>query len=461
MYPGEEKRKRYLFKGINHVNIARRGDGTVRKITAVLIGLVLIMVCVMSGCTENKPTTTEEIDTDSDGYRDAVDAFPSDSTEWVDSDGDGVGDNSDAFPQDANETRDTDGDGIGDNNDAFPTDPTESVDSDGDGVGDNADYYPDDPTRWERPSSDDFQKQAEPFLLKLDLEDSGLHSYANTILTGCDASSMECFVNALYRDVLMNYTCLATTLDAETLQTPQETIEKKEGTCEDLSILLCSLLSNMGLTSYLVFTDTHVYAMVSDVNADDLWHVAEQSLIGQVEDIFGEPIMQSYYQTYELPPTGVLYAGGEEGKTFAGVIDSMTIDYNIQSDSQLTLFVVPTWTEYSEFQNGDFANFTPSDQWNFTSTTGTIPEMSTFGGIMLYNPSVQTATVTVDLIFSFQASFYRTYNKDALTLYTVWGKDAVLLDPTLGDFGFPGYDATVVGVKKAIDPVTKAYVTLP
>jgi hypothetical protein len=427
--------KRYVFKEINHVNIVMIGDGTVRKIVVVLIGIVFISLCFMSGCTQKKQEQNNVTDTDGDSYNDSVDAFPSDSSEWVDSDGDGVGDNTDAFPHDANETRDTDGDGVGDNADAFPLDPAESHDTDGDGVGDNADYYPNDPMRWERPSSDAFLNTAEPFLEKLDLDDSGLRSYATTILTGCDAS--------------------------KTLQTPQETIERKQGTCEDLSILLCSLLFNIGLTSYLVFTNAHVYAMVSDVNSDDLWDVAEQSLIHHVEDVFGEPLSQSYYQTYALPPNGVLYAGGEENKTFAGVIDSMIIDYNLQSDQPLTLFVVPTWIDYSEFQNGDFANFTSIDQWNFTNTTGTIPELSTFGGIMLYNGGIQTATVTVDLIFSFEASFYQTYNKDALTVYTPWGKNAVLLDPTLTDFGFPGYDAAVVGIKKAIDPVTKEYVTLP
>lgn len=436
------------------------GDGTMRKIVIVLVGVILITVGLMSGCTKNTPTNNSEKDTDEDGYNDTVDAFPSDSTEWNDSDGDGVGDNTDAFPQDANETKDTDGDGVGDNADAFPNDPTEWRDSDGDGVGDNADFYPHDPTRWEKPPSDAFLNTAEPFLLKLDLQDSKLQSYANTILTGCDASNTECFVNAVYRDVLMNYTCLAAPKNNTTLQTPQETIQKKQGTCEDLSILLCSLLSNIGLTSYLVFTNTHVYAMVSDANADDLWNVAEQSLIHHAEDVFGEPIQQSYYQTYTLPSMGVLYAGGEEGKTYADVIDSMTIDYNIQSDQQLTLFVVPTWTEYNEFMKGDFANFTPIDQWNFTNTTGTIPELSTYGGIMLYNAGAQTAAVTVDLFFSFQPSFYKTYNKDALTVFSIWGKDALLLDPTLDDFGFPGYDANVSGVKKAINPETKEYVTL-
>jgi hypothetical protein len=434
------------------------GDGKVRKIVVVLVGIILITLGLMSGCTENTQTNNTEIDTDGDGYRDAVDAFPSDSTEWIDSDGDGVGDNIDAFPQDANEKRDTDGDGVGDTADAFPSDPTESVDSDGDGIGDNTDYYPDDPTRWEQPSSDEFLQTAQPFLNKLDLDDSELRTYANTILTGCDASSTECFVNALYRDVLLNYTCLVAPMNNATLQTPQQTIQKKEGTCEDLSILLCSLLSNIGMTSYLVFTNTHVYAMVSDVNADDLWHVAEQSLIHQVEDVFGESIMQAYYFTTTVKPSEpnneVFFAGGEKNKTFDGLIDYMTIDYSFNSDLPLHFFVVPT---------ADLDPFTPIPEWtqlNVTTAAGIIPQLYTFGGIVLYNPWELNATVTLDLTFSFQASFYQTYNEDTLTVYRAWGKDAILLDPTLGDYGFPGYDDSVTGVKKVIDPFTKEYITL-
>jgi hypothetical protein len=93
-----------------------------RKILVILIGLVLCMVGLLGGCTEQEPTNNGAFDTDGDGFNDTVDRFPSNSTEWADSDDDGVGDNSDAFPQNANETRDTDDDG-GDNADVFPDDP--------------------------------------------------------------------------------------------------------------------------------------------------------------------------------------------------------------------------------------------------------------------------------------------------------------------------------------------------
>ena len=63
---------------------------------------------------------TYQLDSDLDGYNDAIDLFPYDGTQWSDSDGDGYGDN----PQ-------------GNNADAFPNDSTQWSDNDGDGYGDN------------------------------------------------------------------------------------------------------------------------------------------------------------------------------------------------------------------------------------------------------------------------------------------------------------------------------------
>ena len=69
--------------------------------------------------------------------------------------------------------------------------------------------------------------------------------------------------------------------------------------------------------------------------------------------------------------------------------------------------------------------------------------------------------MNVDFLFTFRPSFYQTYNRNTLTTYNVNGTDAVLLDPTLGEYGFPGYAAGIIGEKTVIDPLTKEYVTLP
>ncbi len=98
---------------------------------------MVVSVGFLSGCTEPQPK-----DTDGDGYKDDVDAFPNDASEWFDSDNDGKGDNSDAFPYNSNEQYDSDGDGVGDNSDAFPYNSYEQYDSDHDGYGDNTDMFP-------------------------------------------------------------------------------------------------------------------------------------------------------------------------------------------------------------------------------------------------------------------------------------------------------------------------------
>jgi len=100
-------------------------------------------------------------------------------------------------------------------------------------------------------------------------------------------------------------------------------------------------------------------------------------------------------------------------------------------------------------------------QLQMTMLTGTSPHLETYGGLILSNNNqTQSATVNVSLVFRFQPMFYKTYNKNKLTVYNLWGKSAIILDPILGDYGFPGYDAAVIGEKKAIDPITNQYVTL-
>jgi hypothetical protein len=39
----------------------------------------------------------------------------------------------------------------------------------------------------------------------------------------------------------------------------------------------------------------------------------------------------------------------------------------------------------------------------------------------------------------------------------IQGKQSIVLEPTAGVYGYPGYDANVTGKKTAIDPITKEY----
>ena len=89
-----------------------------------------------------------EVDTDGDGVRDALDAFPNDPTEDTDADQDGVGSNTDVDDNDPLRASgiDSDGDGI---DDEFDTNPNDGPlgDLDGDGVINIQDLFPTDPNR--------------------------------------------------------------------------------------------------------------------------------------------------------------------------------------------------------------------------------------------------------------------------------------------------------------------------
>lgn len=83
-------------------------------------------------------------DTDGDGAKDGVDAFPSIAAEWGDIDGDGIGNNSDNCPSIPNANqKDTDGDAKGDlcdNDDDIPLNV--DTDADDDGKDDSSDNCP-------------------------------------------------------------------------------------------------------------------------------------------------------------------------------------------------------------------------------------------------------------------------------------------------------------------------------
>jgi len=105
--------------------------------------------CPLTFGTSNQSDIFGCIDSDTDGFADSIDDFPSNSTQWSDEDGDGYGDNIDGEAPDScpnvegNSSYgtlgcpDEDGDGWANSNDAFSNDSSQWNDTDDDGFGDN------------------------------------------------------------------------------------------------------------------------------------------------------------------------------------------------------------------------------------------------------------------------------------------------------------------------------------
>ena len=301
--------------------------------------------------------------------------------------------------------------------------------------------------------------RANPYLNKIDLDNETLKDYALSITQSCEFSDAACVLNQIYRHIVEEYDYISDPEDQEVIQSPSETMHKKGGDCEDLTILLISLLENIGINCYLVLTDTHAYALAVNINPSSLWPYVEESLIAQVEQDNDKNIRQLFSDTITLNRKSSWYYGGDRSN-LSESFESLTFTYDLFSNRPIDLYVVPSKTEFHSFVNNtSFTHFSSCQQRTSTLSNESCT-MQTYGGIILHNPGFRTASVTIEIEQYFKPSFYQLFKNNSISSYTLDGNPSVVLDPTAGEYGYPGYDANVTGEKIAFDPLTKDYVYL-
>ncbi|MDG6218280.1 MAG: transglutaminase domain-containing protein [Candidatus Thermoplasmatota archaeon] len=302
-------------------------------------------------------------------------------------------------------------------------------------------------------------RRANPYLAQIDVDDDSLRQYALPIINDCPTDDIACQVHAIYRHVVENYSYIADPEGEEIIQSAHETIEIKGGDCEDLSILLISLLQNIGITSHLVLTDNHAYALALDIDSNSLWPYIEESLLNEVEKDNEEKIIQFFSDTLSLHRKTTWYYGGEGGN-LSKSFESLTLSFKISSSHPIDLYVVPSIDDFYAFTNEtSFRHVSSCQQLQKMSFTGTCT-LETYGGILLYNDGIQSVSVSIEIEQYLKPSFYSLFENKTISTYVIKGRESVVLDPTAGTYGYPGYDANVTGEKIAIDPVTKEYIYL-
>lgn len=301
--------------------------------------------------------------------------------------------------------------------------------------------------------------RANPYIKKIISDDEELHSYALAAIQDCQLQNKVCILNGIYRFIVENYDYIPDPEDEEIIQTPQETIAKNGGDCEDLSILLISLLENVGLTCYLVLTDTHAYALAVDIDSDLLWHYVEESLIAQAEQDNNENIKQTFADAITLKPRSSWYYGGN-GSTLSDSFESLTFYYNVTSTRPIDVYFVPSIQDFHSFGNdSSFYQFQSCRHLNKKEINDSC-SMKTNGGIILSNDGFRSSSVTINIEQYFKPSFYSLFKNNTISSYMIDGKQCIVLDPTAGSYGYPGYDANVSGEKIAFNPISKDYVYL-
>lgn len=301
--------------------------------------------------------------------------------------------------------------------------------------------------------------RANPYLNKIDLDNETLEDYALSIIQSCESTDAACVLNKIYRHIVEEYQYISDPEDEEVIQSPSETIGLKGGDCEDLTILLISLLENIGINCYLVLTDTHAYAIAVNINPSSLWPYVEESMIVQVEKDNDKNIRQFFSDTITLNRKSSWYYGGD-GSNLSVSFESLTFTYDLSSNRPIDLYVVPSKEEFNAFVNDTSFTHFPNCQQRTSTLSNESCTMETYGGIIIHNPGFKKASVTIEIEQYLKPSFYQLFKNNSISSYTLDGKSSIVLDPTAGLYGYPGYDANVTGEKIAFDPLTKEYAYL-
>jgi hypothetical protein len=300
---------------------------------------------------------------------------------------------------------------------------------------------------------------AKPYIDKIVIDDGELRELASAIVE--DYGEKEGEVNAIYRYIVENFMYIADPAYTESVQSPFETLDLEGGDCEDLAILACSLLENIGIKTYLVLTENHAYALVSGINSNNLWKYINKSLEEQfVED---HNMVSSVDETLQLGAGYVYYYGGDgrvfpiEAATFGDSvvkIESLEIDYSVTSSEPVNIYILPSKDEFDNLvQRKSFQHYPEYEEQGVYQAQATC-EIPRYGGTAIQNPTSRDATVDLEVTFSYKVYFEGL----KITYYTIKDEQAIVLELTAGEYGYPGYSPIVEAEKRfAIDPITKEY----
>ena len=309
-------------------------------------------------------------------------------------------------------------------------------------------------------SMDPVLKRANPYLEKINCDDASLRSYAASVLNNLSNEEREAILTSMYRHVVEKYRYFSDPENEEVIQSPFETIQRGGGDCEDLSILLISLLENVGIDTYLVLTDTHAYALAYDIDTSVLLGYVESALMQQVEETHGDTIFKNVEKQVVLKSKENWYYGGN-GSVLPEYFEYLLLEFKVNATQGINVYIVNSISEFHNLTNGTSFSYMKNCMYEqVKSVDDSCVLYQKQGGIILSNPRWTASKVSLNITLYYKPSFYALFGDENISYYMIDDVSCVVLDPTAGPFGFPGYDADVEGEKIAINPKSLEYIFL-
>jgi hypothetical protein len=279
-----------------------------------------------------------------------------------------------------------------------------------------------------------------PYLEKIAVPSIPIRTLAYEKIKGCPPGDLTCAAIQLYRFVQKDLGYIRDPAARELIQSPDETLRVGAGDCEDLAILLASLLENVGMPTYLVFTSDHAYTLACNVDIDQV-----------------RPTMSRLYtsprQERRMQETHSIPSHSFKSWHFS-FPEATALHYSINATQSVDWVLVPSKDDTVAFgQNKPYQSYLCSRD---RVSQILEDECSVSGEPEMIIRNRQSQAVQVKINLRYLAPSQPPSLPDAIELYPINGQSCLVLDPAIKGAGYPGQTMPQVKTAAQITAVNRA-----
>jgi len=290
-----------------------------------------------------------------------------------------------------------------------------------------------------------------------EIDPAGMKRYADEITKSCNDN--ECRASEIYWWITENIEYIPDPGDEEQIQSPEETLRRRGGDCEDISILMTSLLISMGIDANPIFVEEHTLLLVCGLEPDGIRREIAKYIISKYWDKVkgnlefseeGGTLELEYRDGWKLKKNGVAYLEPEKYlKELQVSCDSIEIDYEIHSDNEVNSLLIDNELEFQNYKDGEeYRSVEGCEEKNFIHAKGSCSIQR--GRFIVENKGDNEANVNLNLditcrMKSREIHYFMTYlfsrNNINMQFYEYEGNACLFFEASLEGEGFsyPGY----------------------
>lgn len=276
---------------------------------------------------------------------------------------------------------------------------------------------------------------------KIEANNYELRKKAVEISFHCESGDKECQLVSIYDVVTNGIKYYSDPSESEFVQSPSQTLDMNAGDCEDKAILLNSLLENVGIDTYLVFTKDHAYSLACGLDLNliydaVLYNYSYSKLVDTASFVKSLNQNQTYFYELVRDPDYELLT-----------------EFKISSNLPLEVYLVEDKSQYNAFENYQeveyYEVYTVGNGDKAVYDYFTLPEKS---GFIFYNRDSYNLRLSLDI--NYYDTFYLIEPESVIISYlNVNGKKCFPMDPTI-EFSYPGMDNEIDDVIDIVDSLT-------